>query len=381
MAPLSQIESTPDDVQRLGAPRQLFESSGGKVVSSIMRGLFPMAMAIALAMSAPRWFPGHNWKLYLLWLFAGGMFLAGFRAIIQAVRRRGQKIATFERGFAVWRHNILSTYDWNQVEEIDVSPSFYGFAFHCRNAEGKRKKYAFDAGIDPTEKLRALWREIEEQSSRARIPAVLRSIDAGEEVVFVQKTWGKETGTKIGISQRGMRVTPRYKETMFREWTQIGEVKIEGGWLIVTEEGGRDPWVGESSMAMPGYLAIEAGAEHARRTSAAIAQELRATKLPELLQKVESGEEVVIADFGVSKRELRKGAVTVAWIDVDDLQFDYDSLRLDALPEPIDLDVSELSLENRIQLRAVIESSRPQTAVDRDVGDDANSHENDANQL
>ena len=379
MAPLSQTESTSDDVQRLGGVRQLFESSGGRVLSSILRGLFPMAMAIALATSAPRWFPEPNWKTYLLWIAAAGMFAAGFRALVQTVRRRGQKIATFERGFAVWRHNTLSTYDWNQVEAIDVSPSFFGFAVHCRNPEGERKKYAFDAGIDPTEKLRALWREIEEQSARARIPAVLRSIDAGEEVVFVHKTWGKETGTKIGISQRGMRVTPRFTQTMFREWTRIGEVKIAGERLIVTGERAGDHWVDEPLLAMPGYLAIEAGAEHARRTSTAIAQELRAKKLPDLLQRIDSGEQVVIGDFAVSRLELRKGAENVVWIDVDDLQLDYDCLHLETLHGPIDLDVSELSFENRILLRAVIESIGLRTEVDRDRIDDACSHENDAN--
>src|SRR5206468_1590153 len=102
------------------------------------------------------------------------MALAGLRALVIAWRRRGQKVAIFEHGFALWRRKVLTTYRWDQVEETDVSPAFYGFAVICRTDDGRQEKLKFDAGIDPTKNLRDLWRELEEQSSRHRIPAALK---------------------------------------------------------------------------------------------------------------------------------------------------------------------------------------------------------------
>src|SRR4026208_2344227 len=98
----------PDELQRLGRLRQLFESSSSSVLSSLARGLFPMAISVALVLSAPRWFPVRGWKVHLLQAAAIGLFFNGVRVVLQAWRRRTQKIATFERGFAVWRHNHLS---------------------------------------------------------------------------------------------------------------------------------------------------------------------------------------------------------------------------------------------------------------------------------
>jgi hypothetical protein len=255
----------PDELQRLGRFRQLFEASSASVFSSVLRGLFPIAIAAGLVLSAQHWVRMRDWKYYLLCAVAVGLSLNGVRVVLQAWRRRAQKIATFERGFAVWRHDRLSTFDWNQVKEIDASPSFFGFAVICRTAEGGEKKFAFDAGTDPTEKLRNLWRELEEESSRARIPAILQTIDAGGDAIFVHKTWGKETGTKIVISQRGISATPRYKKAEFREWPRIADVKIEGESLIVTEIEESEPWISEPLLAMPGYVAIQAAADHARQ--------------------------------------------------------------------------------------------------------------------
>lgn len=255
----------PDELGRLGKIRQLFETSGARVVSSVLRGLFPIGLAAGLVASAPQWFPLRDWKYYLIHAAAIGLFLSGARAALQAWRRRKQKIATFEHGFAVWRHGRLSTFDWNQVEVIEASPSFFGFTVVCRTAEGQQKKFSFDTGIDPTEKLRSLWREFEEESSRARIPAIVKTINAGEDAIFVHKTWGKETGTKIAMSRGGICVTPRYGKTEFREWPCIAEVKIEGGHLIITKLEESDPWINEPLLAMPGYVAIQAASNPARQ--------------------------------------------------------------------------------------------------------------------
>ena len=108
-----------------------------------------------------------------------------------------------------------------------------------------------------------MWREIEEESSRTRIPAILKAIEAGDDAVFVHKTWGKETGMKIAINRNGITATHRYKEPEFREWRQIKEITIKDD-LIISDAGESEPWINEPLLAMPGYVALKAAADCAR---------------------------------------------------------------------------------------------------------------------
>src|SRR5688500_12381848 len=110
MAALSDVSSTADEVRRLGECRQIFETSATSVVASALRGLFPVALAAGLIAGARHWFPAREWKYYLICALAVGLFLNGVRVLVQAWRRRAQKVATFERGFAIWRHGRFSTF-------------------------------------------------------------------------------------------------------------------------------------------------------------------------------------------------------------------------------------------------------------------------------
>ena len=150
MPALSDPAIMPDELRRLGQFRLLFETSRMSVLASIVGGLIPMALAIALLLGASHWFPARDWKYYLVGAVAGGLFLNGARVLMQAWRRRAQKIATFDRGFAVWRYGRLSTFEWSEVVEVDSSPAFFGFAVVCRTAAGEQKKFSFDAATDPT---------------------------------------------------------------------------------------------------------------------------------------------------------------------------------------------------------------------------------------
>jgi hypothetical protein len=81
----------------------------------------------------------------------------------------------------------------------------------------------------------------------------------------VHKTWGKETGTKIVINRRGITATRRYKNAEFIEWPEVDDVTVAGDRFIITQIDEKDPWIDEPLLAMPGYVAIQATAAHARR--------------------------------------------------------------------------------------------------------------------
>src|SRR5262245_59507063 len=189
MPPNGDPDAMPEELSRLGEFQRLYESSGRGVWSAILRGLVAMAVGSALVAAGEKWLVPRTWKYFLLVALAVAIFLNGLRVTVQGWRRRRQKVVVFEHGFALWRNDALSTFRWEQVEEIDVTPSFIGFAVFCRTDEGRRRKISFDVNSDPTQDLRGLWRELEERSSRHRLPDVLKVIGDGGEAVFVRKLW------------------------------------------------------------------------------------------------------------------------------------------------------------------------------------------------
>ena len=257
-------EAMSSEVQRLGDFRAMFDASTHRVWAATLRGIFPMAIAVLILGVADRWFIVRDWKYFLTAVAAVGMFLNGVRVIVQAWRRREQKVALFEDGFALWRNGALSTYLWREILELEVSPEFFGFTAICRSDTGRVEKVHFDAVSDPTNQLRELCRELEAHTFRDRLPTLRAAIDKGEEVTFVRKVWGKEVGTKIGISRAALSVTPRYQTPRLFEWPEIESITLDRDHLTIRQVDHGAPLLHESVLAMPGGVAIVALAEHAR---------------------------------------------------------------------------------------------------------------------
>ncbi|MGH9934822.1 MAG: hypothetical protein ACREAM_01170 [Blastocatellia bacterium] len=358
------IEAMPVGLRWLGAFQRQFEASGRGVLSAMMRGLVPMAIAAILIAVGETWLVPRNWKYYLLCAVAAAIFLNGLRVVIEAWRSRQQKVAIFERGFALWRNGGHLAFRWDQIEEVEVSESFFGFAVICRTDDGRRTKLRFDAGADPTRDLRDLWRELEEQSSRHRILAALKMVDAEQEAVFVQNIWGKEVGTKIAVNWLGIRATYRFGDTRFLEWSQVAAVRVDAERLIVTEKGDDSPWLNESVMEVPGYVALVAAADHARQAYLGLSEPLGRDRIPALLEDLDTGQELVFGSFSVSLQGLRYESELTDWNDVLDVRMERDHLAVRAYPADRRLDYGVMSLADRLTLRAAVERALERAEAD-----------------
>jgi hypothetical protein len=228
--------SLPAELTGLGEFRRLYETSGRSVMMTVWRGLFPLPFAVGMIVAAEKWLTPRTWKYYLLVALGGAMFLNGVRVILQAIRRRRQKIALFQDGFALWRNDNLKVYPWEQVEEIDSTPQFFGFTIVCRTPEGKRDKIHFNTSTDPTQNLLKLWYDVEELWGMTKLPTALQTIANGEEAVFVRNIWGKIVGTRFGVSRIGLTAKPRYGESKFISWSDVERIHVESMFLVVTEK-------------------------------------------------------------------------------------------------------------------------------------------------
>ena len=357
-------EAMPVGLRWLGVFRRQFEASGSGALSAITRGLVPMAVAAILIAAGETWLVPRNWKYYILCAVAAAIFLNGLRVVIQAWRCRQQKVAIFEHGFALWRNGSHSAFRWDQIEEVEVGESFLGFAVICRTDDGQRTKLRFDAGADPTRDLRDLWRELGEQLSRHRILAALKMVDAEEEAVFVQNIWGKEVGTKIAVSWLGIRATFRFGDTRFLEWSQVAAVRVDAERLIVTEKKDGSPWLNESVMETPGYVALVAAANHAQQAYLELAERLGRDRIPALLEALDTGQELIFGSFSVSLRGVRYESELTDWNDVLDVRMERDHLAVRAYPADRRLDYGALSLADRLTLRAVVERALERAEAD-----------------
>ena len=345
----------PEELHQLGELRQIFESTGLSVLGAVWRGLFPMLVAAGLFVAAEIWLVPRTWKYYSLVALAGLTFLNGIRVVVIALTRRQQKLATFEKGFAHWRNTVLTYYRWDQVDYVDTSEAFFGFTIHCRSDDGTREKIHFDRSSDPTGNLRGLWREVEEQSAQTRIPEMIRQVDAGKEVHFVRTIWGKEVGTKAGISSVGIRAKPRYLDWRYLEWDQVVSVAVDGERLRVSEVEMAGPWLDESILEMPGYATLVAVAEHARLAYLSLSEQLHQERLPTLFAAMKTEHEERIGAFGVSKQGLRHENDLTPWENVYTLSMEFDHLEVhdDLHTAKRKLDVSQLTLADRLILKAV----------------------------
>jgi hypothetical protein len=312
-----------------------------------------MLIGAGLFVAAPRWVSSDGWKYYLVYAVAGGIFLNGLRVILQASLRRGQKMATYDHGFALWRNRSLTIFRWEQIDEIEVSPEFFGFTIWCRNEEGRRQKIHFDSASDPTDQLRVLWRDLEERCWRHRLPVISDSIAKGEEAVFVRKTWGKETGTKIFLSQYGLAATPRYKSRRFLDWLEVADLRLEGEHMVVRREGEGEPWLSEPIMAVPGCVAIVEAGEEARRHYLEIVKQLETDRVLVARTALAAGQSITVGTLILSPDGLVDEDTHVPWSEIRSARLDGASLEIMQGTDEVFFDVEALSFVDRVFLRVM----------------------------
>jgi hypothetical protein len=355
MSEFSRASSVPDELRSLGTLRRLFEPGAASLGMCVVRGLFPMLIGVGVLMAGPRWFPAGGWKYYLVCAVAIGAFLNGLRVVLQALVRRGQKVASFDHGFALWRNRSLRIFRWEQIDEIEVTPAFFGFTVHCRTEDGRKQKVHFDSSTDPTDQLRGLWRDLEEQYWRFRLPAVEMAISQGDEVEFVSKTWGKETGTRIGVSSYGLAATPRFQATRFLDWLEIEEIGVEGELFAVREKGASEPWLSESIMAVPGCTAIVETGKNAQRRFVETANEVSRVRGPEIENELNAGREITVGTITLKPAGITADEVSLPWQEVRTARLKGETLEVFGGDDDLLLDVEDLSFYERVLLRVVIE--------------------------
>ena len=350
--------SLPAELAGLGEFRRLYETSGRSVMMTVWRGLFPLPFAVGMIVTAELWLTPRTWKYYLLVALGAAMFLNGVRVIIQAIRRRRQKIALFQDGFALWRNDNLKVYPWEQVEEIDSSPQFFGFTIVCRTPEGKRDKIHFNTSTDPTQNLLDLWRDVEELWGMAKLPAVLKTIADGGEAEFVRKIWGKIVGTRFGVSRMGLTAKPRYGETKFISWFDVERVHVESMFLVVSEKTDPLPWQSEPLLDVPGFAALVAAAEQMQREYLERFDEVGVERIPAAIAAIDAGQDLAIGEFGISPRGLKIGSETHPWESIKYFERQCDHIAAIADPDPVRLEYGTLNLADRIVLYSAIVHAR-----------------------
>jgi hypothetical protein len=354
MSEFSRLSSVPDELRSLGTLRRLFEPSSASFGMCVVRGVFPMLVGAGIFMGAPRWFPEGGWKYYAVCAIGAGVFLNGLRVVVQALVRRGQKVASFDQGFALWRNRSLSIFRWEQIDEIEVNPAFFGFTVHCRTEGGRKQKVHFDSSTDPTDQLRGLWSDLEEQCWRFRLPAVEAAISRGEEVEFVSKTWGKETGTKIGVSSYGVAATPRYQATRFLDWMEIEGIAVDKEGLTIRENGAVEPWLSEHIMAVPGCTAIVEVGRNAQRRFLETADEVSRERGGEIETELKAGQQVTFGSIALTSAGITADEVSLPWSKVCRARLEGETLEVIGVEDDLLLDVEELDFRERVLLRVMI---------------------------
>lgn len=376
MSSLFDPAALPAELSGLGEFRRLYETSGRSVMGTVGRGLFPLPFAVGMIVAAELWLTPRTWKYYLLVTLGGAMFLNGVRVILQAIRRRRQKIALFQDGFALWRNDNLKVYQWEQVEEIDSSPQFFGFTIVCRTPEGKRDKIHFNTSTDPTKNLLELWRDIEELWGMAKLPAVLQTIAGGEEAVFVRKIWGKIVGTRFGVSRMGLTAKPRYGETKFISWFDIARVHVESMFLVVMDKTDPLPWQSEPLLDVPGFAALVAASEQMQREYMEEFDEVAVERIPAAIAAIDAGQDLTIGEFGICPRGLKIGSETYLWESIKYFERQFDHIAAIADPDTVRLEYGSLSLADRIVLYSSIVHARFKDEPE-DEADDGDEEEDD----
>src|SRR4051794_40293950 len=184
-----QVE-VPDELRPLGEFRQVFATTAGAVVASVVRSLVPLALGCGLVAVAVFWIVNPDWKYYLALGFGALFVLQGLRLLVRTALRCRQRVLIFEKGIAVWRSGQMAAYRWDQVEQVEATvakaqgapTSFLGFSFQGRSDDGQTRTYKFHPAGDPIPHLKDLWTVVEEAAGRGRAASAIAAVKAGEEV-------------------------------------------------------------------------------------------------------------------------------------------------------------------------------------------------------
>ncbi len=352
----------PDELRNLGEMQRIFESTQKSLVGSLTRGLFPILTAGIMVLIGEIWLVPRTWKYYLLVGIAGLMFLNGLRVVFQTLRRRNQKVALFEQGFAVWRNDILTTCRWDHVDLVDANYSrnnngsltLLSFKVLGKSNDDQHLAFRFDPAGDAIKNLHELCQEMEDRTSQARVPTALAELDQGRELFFGKQVWGKYVSEKIGVSLRGVHQQYRSGTAVFLDWCEIESVHASQGHLNIAEKDGVKNWLRISSDDFPGYMTLVAAAEHAFAHHKSQMALLRLERLPAALTGLDEGGELRIGPFAVTTHTLRYQGELLDWESVLSLELGFDHIAAEVERgiklEELSLSLDELSLPDRLLL-------------------------------
>src|SRR5687767_700200 len=165
IVPMDQTQlEVPYELRPLGEFHQVFATTPGAVLASMLRSLVPLILGCGLVAIAESWIVTRTWKYYLALGVGVLLALQGIRLVVRTFFRCRQKVMIFEKGIAIWRHGALTTYTWDRVEQVEAvvaqaqgaPSSFLSFSFQGRTQDGELRTYNFHPAGDPIPNLKGL---------------------------------------------------------------------------------------------------------------------------------------------------------------------------------------------------------------------------------
>lgn len=269
--------SMPAELRELGEMQRVFDSTPSSFGASLARGIFPITVSLVMVVIGEIWLVPRTWKYYLLVGIAIVMFLNGVRVVVQSMLRRNQKVALFEKGFALWRNDVLTSHRWDSVEQVyavfsrgDDSQrgAMLSFTVTCKDEGDERSKVHFDPAGDPTANLLELYREMEERSCQSRIPAAIAKFEQGDTLSFGKELSRANVGPRVNLDKIGIHYQPRHGSADTLEWERVVSIDVIKGRLMVMEIEEEDPWLDVAADELPGSPTLVAVGKHRMKTVA-----------------------------------------------------------------------------------------------------------------
>jgi hypothetical protein len=119
-------------------------------------------------------------------------------------------------------------------------------------------------------------------------------------------------------------------------------------------------WWSEAVLDVPGYVALEAAADHARRTYLRALEEVRQERLPTVLAALDAGEELVFDRFGITQDGFRYETDITPWRNIGSMAMKFDHLAVHDLLHAAkrQLDYGDLDLVERLLLAEAAQAAR-----------------------
>jgi hypothetical protein len=375
----------PDELRPLGEFREVFATTVGGIIQSVIRSLIPLAMGAFLVFAADRWLVGRNWKYYALTFVGGLLVLNGLHRLVRTFLRRNQKVMIFEHGLAIWRRGVLSTYRWEQIDQIEAliarsegaPSSFLSFRFIGTNDDGTSQSFSYHPAGDPLPNQERLWKLIEDETGKAQVASIIQDLQDGKEVTFERIVWGKTVSTRFDLTSYGIRAKPRYGISKYLDWSNLDSIQVRDLKLVVLHQhllG--EPWESEDLCDVPKYAAMILASEWAKQYQSATYQHIADEQLPVAMEQIQSGNEFTIGQFHMSLTHLRHETFTVGWSDVLYLpSFEENEIIVNATDGQQMLPYGTLTFAERCLLKSVVDK----VFVDHHCPDDEDEDEYEDN--